>query len=194
MALFVQAMLSKVKSWTISCINTQDIVDETLKTIWGDTTNYSFGTIFTNSYWTILRATITLVAFWKAMANDKDCNLSVKYRRGTSWDGTFLSASRQRSDNTEMAYNWDNNNTQYDKTIVITETNLASNEVLQLCPRGWKSYLYQRKLIASISYNYTIQAPTGLIKSLPRQLKDIGKKATATLFGIHIDNTRYTGE
>ena len=31
-------------------------------------------------------------------------------------------------------------------------------------------------------------------KSKPRQLKAIWEKATATLFGYHTDNTRYTGE
>jgi len=35
---------------------------------------------------------------------------------------------------------------------------------------------------------------TPIHKSLPRELKAIWEKATSTLYGYHIDNTRYTGE
>lgn len=45
----------------------------------------------------------------------------------------------------------------------------------------------------SWSVSFTISKTVSTHKSKPRQLKAIWEKATCTLFGYHIDNTRYAG-
>ena len=46
----------------------------------------------------------------------------------------------------------------------------------------------------TLSGNTTINKTIFTHKCLPRELKTIGNNALGTLFGMHIDNTRYTGE
>lgn len=50
--------------------------------------------------------------------------------------------------------------------------------------KNFKLYAYIENLYKNIKTH----------KALPRELKTIWNKATATLFGMHTDNTRYTGE
>ena len=60
---------------------------------------------------------------------------------------------------------------------------------------SWESVLVKNWIL---TYYYTsninISKTIYTHKSLPREGKQIGNKATSTLFGMHVDNTRYTGE
>ena len=64
--------------------------------------------------------------------------------------------------------------------------------------KGSESSSTTKNIVYSFIYdiytNITIAKNISTRKSLPRELKAIGEKATSTLFGYHTDNTRYTGE
>ena len=184
---FAQAMLSKEKTTTVAAKNSSEIVNSTLVQMYED----KFYTMYTNDTWGVIDVSLTITAFGKQSLNDASSKVEPQYRRGTSW-GTAIGITWKKSDNTIMPYNWDNNDTTRDKDIILRETNLNNWEVLQIHPGNWRAYLYKRKTVVSISSDYNIPASSNIIKWVPRELKNIGKKASATLFWVHIDNTRIT--
>lgn len=55
-----------------------------------------------------------------------------------------------------------------------------------------KTTVYE--LLYDVLDNIDIPKTVFTHKCLPRELKTIGNKALGTLFGMHVDNTRYTGD
>lgn len=71
--------------------------------------------------------------------------------------------------------------------ITGTNPNWGSNMKTCIFNNNWY-------YILSITIMCTFAFTANRKLALPRELKAIWKKASTTLFGMHIDNTRYTGE
>ncbi len=166
MALFVQAMLSKVKSWKLYnyilvASNDEEVSNysnNNRKNVLSYTTNqisdYVFETeIKTSTYWGVRYV---------------NCN----------W-GDVYSNSITSTNYTKQSYIFEKLNTTI--PCIIQIKSLSSSGVIY----AKNSKIYRRETLLNWSVN-------NIIKWYPRQLKEISKKATTTIFWIHIDNSRVT--
>ena len=106
-----------------------------------------------------------------------------------SWTGTWYLINTDASIyNVEQTFTWNYLNvSQWDECYF----HIASND---------RTYWYLNNVITSSNTVDFYAKQTKIYKNifthkcLPRQLKTIGNKALGTLFGMHVDNTRYTGD
>lgn len=125
-----------------------------------------------------------------AKSGGSNVNMTFTYNIwGNSWTGTWYLLNTDPSIyNVEQTFTWNYLNvSQWDEVYFHAASNDRTYWYLNNVITTSKTvdfYAKQTKIYKNI---YTH-------KSLPREEKTIGTKAKSTLFGTHIDNSRYTGE
>ena len=169
---FAQAMLSKVASGTVNW----NIFDS-YSYSWNLKPNWSWSSPYP---YTLPNYTV------------KDHNFTWNNMSITLYhDSTSASSLKLYFNNTEIVSQTLGDRKDYtfsNKSFNIPAWSSITN-MLSVTP----AWIYLKSISMSSYYTKTISKTVSTHKSKPRQLKAIWEKATCTLFGYHIDNTRYAG-
>ena len=128
--------------------------------------------------------------------NPYDNNLSASFSLSITADGQNYWIKLYSNNTLLKTYD----NPPYPTYNISDNITIWANEELKIQYYGRGDYAYMqtkftnRNITLSYTANVNVYKVVNTHTSLPRELKSIWEKGKATLYGMHIDNTRYTGE